>query len=196
MGRQVQGEVRRRLGQAARRDLRAPEEARRDSGRCPAHPATRGAAGVGCDACRHEADSRPPDGSVCGVHGAHRLPRRTPHRHARRSRDSRRHARLLHRRRQRRLRRRHAERQLQRDGVHERHGRPGDARVPDQEDRRVRRSDGLQPLCRGLGTRDGYAISVDQAGRVALGRHAQRRYRSLAEEHQGARATIVISSIT
>ena len=60
-----------------------------------------------------------------------------------------------------------------------------DARVPDVEDRRLRRAGGLQPLRGGLGARDGHALPVDQAGRLALGRHAQRHDRALAERHQG-----------
>ena len=64
-------------------------------------------------------------------------------------------------------------------------GRHRDARVPDEQDRRLRRTRGLQPLRGGLGARDGHAVPVDQAGRLALGRHAQRHDRALAERHQG-----------
>ena len=46
--------------------------------------------------------------------------------------------------------------------------------------RRVRRPGGLQPLRRRLGARDGHAVPVDQAGRLALRRHAQRHDRALA----------------
>ena len=99
--------------------------------------------------------------------------------------SARRHADLLHHRRQRRLGRRHAERLLQRDGGAERPGRPRDRRVPEVEDRRLRRPGGLQPLRGRLGARDGHALPVDQAGRLALGRHAQRHDRALAERHQG-----------
>ena len=45
--------------------------------------------------------------------------------------------------------------------------------------------DGLQPLRGRLGARDGHAVPVDEAGRVALGRHAQRHDRPLAERDQG-----------
>ena len=45
--------------------------------------------------------------------------------------------------------------------------------------------DGLQPLRGRLGARDGHAVPVDEAGRLALGRHAQRHDRALAERHQG-----------
>ena len=37
----------------------------------------------------------------------------------------------------------------------------------------------------GLGVGDELAVPVDEAGRLALGRHAQRRRRALAEGHQG-----------
>ena len=53
------------------------------------------------------------------------------------------------------------------------------------QDRQVRHAGGLQPLRRRLGARDGHALPVDQAGRLALGRHAQRHDRPLAERHQG-----------
>ena len=45
----------------------------------------------------------------------------------------------------------------------------------------------LQPLRGRLGARDGHAVPVDEAGRVALGRHPQRHDRPLAARHQGAR---------
>ena len=46
---------------------------------------------------------------------------------------------------------------------------------------------GLQPLRGRLGARDGHAVPVDQAGRLALGRHAQRHDRPLAQRHPGER---------
>ena len=55
---------------------------------------------------------------------------------------------------------------------------------------------GLQPLRGRLGARDGHAVSVDQAGRLALGRHAQRHDRALARRHPGAAASCATSSIT
>ena len=51
--------------------------------------------------------------------------------------------------------------------------------------RQARRAGVLQPLRRGLGARDEHALPVDQAGRLALGRDAQRHDRPLAEGHQG-----------
>ena len=62
-----------------------------------------------------------------------------------------------------------------------------DHRVPAVQDRRFRHARGLQPLCRRLGARAVHALPVDQTGGVALGRHAQRHDRALAEraERQG-----------
>ena len=44
----------------------------------------------------------------------------------------------------------------------------------------------VQPLRRRLGARDGHAVPVDEAGRLALGRHAERHDRPLAGRHPGA----------
>ena len=49
----------------------------------------------------------------------------------------------------------------------------------------VRRAGLLQPLRGRLGARDGHAVSVDQAGRLALRRHAQRHDRALAGRLRG-----------
>ena len=62
--------------------------------------------------------------------------------------------------------------------------------------RRVRHARRVQPLRRRLGARDGHAVPVDEAGRLALGRHAQRHDRALAERVQGARARCARSSTT
>ena len=43
----------------------------------------------------------------------------------------------------------------------------------------------VRPLCGRLGLGDGHAVPVDQAGRLALGRHAQRHDRALAQGHPG-----------
>ena len=71
-----------------------------------------------------------------------------------------------------------------------------DARVPHEQHRQVRRPGGVQPLRRGLGARDGHAVSVDEAGRVALGRHAQRHDRALAAAASKRRARSGRSSTT
>ena len=103
----------------------------------------------------------------------------------RRSRRPRRHADLLHHRRQRRFGRGHAERLLQRDDDVERDAGHRDNRVPAVQDRRFRHAEGLQPLRGGLGTRVVRAVSVDQAGGLALGRHPQRHHRALAQRADG-----------
>ena len=64
------------------------------------------------------------------------------------------------------------------------------------QDRRVRRARGLQPLRRRLGARDGHAVPVDQAGRLALRRHAQRHDRALAAAASRPRARSATSSTT
>ena len=151
----------------------------------PAHRAPRRDSGVGRHAGGAEADPAPPDGGLCGLPGVHRPPCRTPARRLEEAQHPRRHARLLHHRRQRRLGRGHAERRLQRDGQLQRPGGPRDAGIPDGAVRQARRAGVLQPLRRGLGACDEHAVPVDQAGRFALGRDAQRHDRALAQRHQG-----------
>jgi len=60
-----------------------------------------------------------------------------------------------------------------------------DDRVHGVAHRRLRYSGGVQPLRGRVGTRDGHAVPVDEAGRLALGRHAQRHDRPLAERDPG-----------
>ena len=57
--------------------------------------------------------------------------------------------------------------------------------VPHGPDRQARWPGVVQPLRRRLGARDEHTVPVDQAGRLALGRDAQRHHRPLAEGHQG-----------
>ena len=102
-----------------------------------------------------------------------------------RARDPREHARLLHHRRQRRFGRGHADRLLQRARRPERRVRARDDGVHGLEDRRIRHAGRLQPLRGRLGARDGHAVPVDEAGRLALGRYAERHDRPLAERDQG-----------
>ncbi len=64
------------------------------------------------------------------------------------------------------------------------------------QDRPLRRPRGVQPLRRRLGARDGHALPVDQAGRVALGRHAQRHDRALAAPASRPRVRSARSSTT
>ena len=127
--RQVQGQVRPRLGRAARGHVRAAEGARRDPGRRRADAAARRDPGLGRHGPRAEAGARAPDGGLRRLHGAHRPPRRPADRRDRGARRARRHARLRDHRRQRRLGRGHAQGRLQRDGQLQRHGRARDARV-------------------------------------------------------------------
>ena len=187
VGRQVQGPLRPGLGQAARGDVRAAEEAGRHRAGRRAHEAPRRDPRVGRDARADEAGARAPDGGLRRVPGAHRPPHRPPDRRPRGPRRAREHARLLHLRRQRRVGGRHAQRRLQRDVQLQRHGGPRDAGVHAVEDRRVRLAHRVQPLLGGLGVGDERALPVDEAGGVALGRDAQRHDRALAEGDQGAR---------
>ena len=57
-------------------------------------------------------------------------------------------------------------------------------------------AEGVQPLRRRLGARDGHALPVDEAGRLALGRHAKRHDRSLARAGSRRRARCGRSSTT
>ena len=61
------------------------------------------------------------------------------------------------------------------------------ARVQGVDDGRARQRPDLQPLSGGLGPRDGHPLSVDQAGRVALRRDAQRHVPELAEANRRPR---------
>ena len=96
VGRQVQGQVRRGLGQAARGDPRAPEEARRRPAdtelteRPDALPAWDSLADDAAEALR------PPDGGLRRLPGERRLERRPPARRGRGDGRSRQHADLLH----------------------------------------------------------------------------------------------------
>ena len=133
------------------------------------------------------------DGGVRRVPRAHRPPRRPADRRHRGPRRPRRHDHLLHHRRQRRVGRGHAERRVQRDGQLQRHGRARDARVHAEQDGRVRLAELVQPLLGRLGVGDEHAVPVDQAGRLALGRHPQRHDRALAQRHRRAgRAALAV----
>ena len=172
MGGQVQGEVRPRLGPPARNYLRTSEGTRGHRPRCQADRTPCRDPGLGRHARRVAAHPRTRDGGVCRVLGAHRPPRRPAHRRHRAARSPRRHDDLLHHRRQWGVCGRHHQWRLQRDGQLQRHGRAGDARVHDLQALRAGHPDVLQPLCRRMGLGHGQPVSVDQAGRVALGRNA------------------------
>ena len=181
--RQVQGQVRPGLGQAARGDAGAAEEAGRRAGGDEARAQARGHQGLGCaDAGREEA-LRPPDGGVRRVRRVRRHGDRPADPGHRGDRPARQHAGLLHRRRQRRERRRRHERALQRDDLLQRRerDRPGHP----QALRRAWRPGDLSALRRRLGGRGRHALHVDEAGRLQLRRHAQRHGDPLAEGHHG-----------
>ena len=184
---QVQGALRPGLGRAARGDPDPPEGARRRARGDGADGAARRDSRLGRHARRAEAGARPPDGGLRRLPRAHRPPHRTARRRARRPRRARGHARLLHHRRQRGERRGHDQRQLQRDLHLQRRRGARDARVHGRAHRRLRHAEGLQPLRGRLGARDGHALPVDEAGRLALGRNAQRHDRALAARHRRAR---------
>ena len=182
---QVQGQVRRRLGQASRGDARQAEETGRHSEGRRADGASRGDTGLGRHAGRSEAGARPPDGDLRGLPRTGRPLHRTARRHARGSEHPRRHADLPDHRRQRRVSGGHDQRLLQRDDDAQRHAGDRDDRIPAQQDRRLRHAQGVQPLRRRLGARAVRAVPVDQAGRFALGRDAQWSDRALAEGREG-----------
>ena len=170
-------------GWDAQRDahVRPPARAGCHPGRRRTDGAPRRDPGLGRHARRAQAGAGPRDGGVRRVPRAHRLPRRPARRRHRGPRDPRRHVDLLHHRRQRGVGRGHVERGVQRDGQLQRDGRPGDAGVHDLQDGRVGFAELVQPLRGRLGVGDGHAVPVDQAGRLALGRHPQRHHRALAQ---------------
>ena len=184
--RPLQGRVRRRLGRTARADSAAPDRARRGARGRRADGAAARDPGLGRDARRPQAGAGAPDGGLRRLPGAHRPPRRTPGRRAGRPRRPRRHADLRDHRRQRRVRRGHAARHVQRAHGPERRGAVRDHGVHGLAHRGLRHAGGLQPLRRRLGARHGHAVPVDEAGRLALGRHAQRHHRPLATRLRGA----------
>ena len=70
----------------------------------------------------------------------------------------------------------------------QRHGRARDAGVHGVGARQVRLARVLQPLLGRLGARHEHALPVDEAGRLALGRHEERHDRALAEgDHRDGR---------
>ena len=186
--RQVQGQVRRRLGRLPRGDLRPPEEARRGPRGRRAHPAARRAPRLGLALRRREEALRPPDGGLRRLLGERRLERRPPARRRRGDGRARRHARHLHLGRQRRQPRGHAHGLVQRADDAQR--RPAHARAAALADRPVRRARRLghrrhgAALRRRLGLGGQLPLPVGQAGRQPPRRHAQRHGRLLAAAHQ------------
>ena len=76
------------------------------------------------------------------------------------------------------------QRRVQRDGELQRPRRDRDAGVHGVGEGQARHGGRLQPLLGGLGVGDVHALPVDQAGRLALGRHPQRHDRALAGRHR------------
>ena len=96
MGRQVQRQVRRRLGQVSRAHVCARQGQGLDTAERATHAAPRVHGFVGFDSRGREAVPASPDGSVRRLHRARRLQRRPRHRRDRARRKARQHADLLH----------------------------------------------------------------------------------------------------
>ena len=171
--------------------------ARRDPGRRRAHRPARGDPGVGRHARRPQAGARPPDGGLRRVPGAHRPPRRPADRRARGARRS---STTRSSTTSSATTARRAEGTL--NGTFNELIILNGAAALETAEFMASRIDefgtprGVQPLRGRLGARDGHAVPVDQAGRLALGRHPQRHDRALAERLHGARARSAPSSTT
>ena len=187
MGRQVQGQVRRRLGCLSRACVRAPEADGMDSGRHQAHAARRQHAVVG----QHSRGAAPvpaaADGDLRRLRRARGRAGRQADRRARPPRHPRQHDRHLHLRRQRRQRRR-PERHDQRIAGAERHPEHGRAAArgagQDGRPRRAGRPQDRQHVPRRMGVGRQHAVPIHEADRLALRRHAQPDGHLLAEGHQ------------
>ena len=190
VGRQVQGQVRRRLGRDAHPHLRAAEAARLDPGEHPAHAAPGLASRVAGHSRRREAVPAPPDGTVRRHDRARRRAGRAAHRRARAPWHPRQHAHLLHFERQRLL-GRGPERQHQRAPGAKRHPHRGQGPHPRAEragrPRRPRHQQDRQHVPRRLGLGGQHALPGDQARRLALWRHAHADGGVLAEVDQARR---------
>ena len=176
-------QVRRGLGQAARGDAGAADQARRRAGRDEADREAEGDPGVGRPVRGPEETLCAADGSLRGICRAHRLRGRPPRAGPRGDGQAEQHAVLLHRGRQRVERGRRPGRHLQRDA-----GAQRDRQrhlVAAQVDRSVGQSDDVPAFLDRLGARGQHAVPVDKASRLALRRHTKRNGPALAERHQG-----------
>ena len=188
---EVQGPVRSGLGQAARGDVRAPEEARRRPGRRAAHAARRVDARLGLAGREQQARVRAPDGGVRRLFGERRPSRRPAAGRDRGDGRARGHDRDLDLGRQRRQPRGHPDRHVQRGDDGQRP--PADRRGADAAHAEVGRArgvghrDDVPALLDGLGVGGEHAVSVGQAGRLASRRHAQPAGRPLPAADQGRR---------
>jgi hypothetical protein len=199
MGRQVQGQVRRRLGQVPRTHLRARQGQGLDPAGRTAHAAPGVDGLVGLDPRGREAVPAPPDGSLRRFHRARRLQRGQGHRRDRAPGQARQHADLLHLGRQRLFVRR-AVRHHQRTARAERH--PDHHRAAPQGSRGAGRArcarwpEDRQHVPRRLGLGGQHALPGHQAPGRVLRRHPPADGRGLAEAHQGRRRRRDRSSTT
>ena len=174
------------LGRAPRGDLRPPEGARRDPGRRRAHRAARRDPGVGRHARRAEAGARPPDGGLRRASSS--TPTTTSAASSTRStistcsttRSSTTSSATTARAPRARSTARSTSCSCSTARPRSRRADSMASHVDEFGD-----PDGVQPLRGRLGARDGHAVPVDEAGRLALGRHPQRHDRALAERLQG-----------
>ena len=153
---------------------------------CQLTAAPQGDPGLGRDAGGVQAGAAPRDGSLRRLHGVHRPPRRPAVRHAEEAGHPRRHARSTT------SSATTAPRpKASLNGCYNEMSYFNGLQALETPeylhgaDRQARRARVVQPLRGRLGARDEHALPVDQAGRLALGRHAQRHHRPLAEGHQG-----------
>ena len=176
VGRQVQRQVRRRLGRHARAHLQAPEGAWLDSRRHQIDAARRFNGFVGQHSRKRTPVPAPADGDFRRLRRARRRAGRQGDRRARARGRARQHADLLHLRRQR-LERRGPERLDQRaagpepDPQH----RPAADRGAEQDrrPRRARLAEDRQHVSRRLGVGRRYAVPAHQADRLAFRRNTQ-----------------------
>ncbi len=182
VGRQVQGPVRRRLGQVPREDPRAPEEARHRPARHRADRAPRPVPRVGLTQRGPEEAVRPPDGGLRRLLRERRLERRAPARLHRGDGRPRQHARHLHLGRQRRQHGGHPHRLVQRDDLLQRRRPRGRRADGDHREVRRRRGAGRLPhraaLRGGLGVGEQRAVPVGQADGQPSGRRRATQWSS------------------
>ncbi|QWZ10398.1 sulfatase-like hydrolase/transferase [Nocardioides panacis] len=183
--RAVRRRVRRRLGRAARADPGPAEAARAGAGGRRARTVGGGGAALGRARPGRAPGGRTVHGDLRRLRRARRPPRGPARRPAPAPRRPRRHAGALPARRQRRLgggRSRGDDPRAPRR-ARLRRRRAGDGRGPRPDRRRV----DLRHLPGRLGAGDEHPVPVDQAGGLALRRHARRARRALAGRHRGLR---------
>ena len=181
MGRQIQGQVRRRLGRLSREGVRAAERAGHHAeGRQALAPRPR-RAGMGEASGRRAQALCAHDGGVRGLLRAHGPPCRPADRFSRTSRRARQYADHVHLRQWRELRGRPA-RVGQREQVLQQCA--GRSEAEFGGDRRTRRPEIFQSLRLGMDARRQHAVQALEARNLSR-RHVRSVPRSLAEGHQG-----------